>query len=164
MTKTRAVGGSRLPAVLRPAEDLPPAGPGAAGPVRPDLRMRLGERIGLGGRPGRRLLISVGIGGLRLTTAECPRVPARCRLVRPEPRPVLDRIGGRVDDLLERAPLLGREAREDVVDRVDAGLADAHPQSGESVAVEFLDDRLDAVVPARRTPLAEPEPPERQGA
>src|SRR3972149_3078944 len=106
MTKTRAVGGSRLPAVLRPAEDLPPAGPGAAGAAPPP------------------------------------------------PPPAPDRSGGRVDDLLERAPLLGREAREDVVDRVDAGLADAHPQSGESVAVEFLDDRLEGVVPARAARLA----------
>ena len=98
----------------------------------------------------------------RVGRPELERVEAVGGLVRALARPLLDRVGGRVEQLVEALLLLGREASQDVVDGVAVRLADADPEPTELLGPELVDDRTQAVVPARAAALAEAELAERQ--
>ena len=127
--------------------DPAPAGPGPADPVGVGRAVDLARR-GEPGRVGRPQLEHVeAIGGLVGALA----------------RPGLDRVGGRVEQLVETLLLVGREAGQDVVDRAPVRLADPDPQPAELLGPELVDDRAQAVVAARPAALAEAQLAERQG-
>ena len=98
----------------------------------------------------------------RIGRSELERVEPVGRLVRPLARPLLDRVGGRVEQLVEALLLVGRELGQDVVDGVPVRLADPDPEAAELLGPELGDDRAQAVVPARPAALAEAELAERQ--
>ena len=91
------------------------------------------------------------------------RVEAVGRLARALARPRLDRVGGRVEQLVEALPLVGRERRQDVVDRAPRPGSPIPTRSRLNFSVpELVDDRAQAVVAARPAALAEPQLAERQ--
>ena len=67
----------------------------------------------------------------RVRRSELEHVEAVGGLVRALARPGLDRVGGGVEQLVEPLLLVGREAGQDVVDRVAVRLADPDPQPAE---------------------------------
>src|SRR5512141_2336631 len=83
-------------------------------------------------------------------------------LVRAFARPRFHGIRRRVEQLVHSGLLAPIELAQDMVDRVVAGLADAHAQPAELLVAHLLDDRLEAVVAAGAAALAEPQLAERQ--
>ncbi len=77
-------------------------------------------------------------------------------------RPLLDRVGGRVQQRVEALPLVRLERRQHMVDEGPIRRADPDPEPAELLGRELVDDRAEAVVTARTPALAEPELPERQ--
>src|SRR6478672_9213407 len=76
--------------------------------------------------------------------------------------PLLDRVGRRVEELVQSLLFVRRELGEDVVDGTPIGLADPHPQPAELLGLELVDDRAQAVVAACAATLAEPQLAERE--
>ena len=98
----------------------------------------------------------------RVGRPELEHVEAVGGLVRALARPLLDRVRGGVEELVETLLLVGREARQDVVDGRPVRLADPDPQPAELLGAELVDDRAQAVVAARPAALAEAQLAERQ--
>ena len=88
----------------------------------------------------------------RVGRPQLEHVEAVGRLARPLACPFLDRVRGGIEQLVESRLLVGREGREDVVDRRPIRFTDPDPQPAELLGPELVDDRAQAVVAARPPP------------